>query len=62
MKKVLLLGVVLGAFALGSCSKTYTCDYGSGYTVTYNSDDYTKTQIDAARLACNSAGGDWSSE
>lgn len=58
MKKLVLVLSVAGMFALSSCSKTYTCDCGSGAVVEY--EDLNKEQADAAETACELAGCDWS--
>lgn len=55
MKKLLVLGLVLGGLAaMTSCRKDYTCDcsFSSGEDLTIPLDNYKKSE---AEDACNSA-------
>lgn len=62
MKKALCIGILFGTFALTSCKKEYTCDYPVGPANSYSSKDFSKSQLDAAKLMCDKAGGNWSSK
>lgn len=60
MKKLFLFGcvAVLGAAALTSCKKDYTCTFSDGTTTTYSK--MGKTQAAAQETNCVFVGGTWS--
>ena len=62
MRKVLMLGLVFGAFMFTSCKKEYTCEYPEGPANTYSNKDFSDSQIDAAKITCGNAGGSWTTK
>lgn len=61
MKKVLfsMLALVALASSVSSCKKACNTCTISGTKTEYCKDDFTQTQIDAYKLACQAAGGTW---
>ncbi|HRG89333.1 MAG TPA: hypothetical protein PLW44_09955 [Chitinophagales bacterium] len=61
MKKVLFSVVMLAMLAgsVSSCKKACSSCTISGSKTEYCKDDFTQTQIDAAKLGCQAAGGTW---
>lgn len=61
MKKLFVYGcvAVLGAAALASCKKDYTCTYNDGTApVTYSK--LNKAEAETAETGCKFLGGTWS--
>ncbi|MEZ4938666.1 MAG: hypothetical protein R2799_13835 [Crocinitomicaceae bacterium] len=59
MKKVFGILAIAGLFVATSCNKTYTCEVAGVEGVEISSKDYTDTQIDALKAACEAGGGTW---
>ncbi|MDA7803959.1 hypothetical protein N8987_05225 [Crocinitomix sp.] len=64
MKKVLVLGLVLGGLSvMTSCKKDYTCTYNFlGTDITVDYDGLNKDEAKTAEDACDVIGGTWATK